>query len=46
MNIEGVDGRRGLALREPVEVNEGNNEAGRTAIGVLEDPLKVTMNGN
>lgn len=46
MHIEGIDGQRGLALREPVEVNEGYNEAGRAAIGVFEDPLKVTLDGN
>ena len=46
MRIEGADGQRGLALREPVKVDEGNNEARWAAIGILEDPLKVTLDGN
>ena len=46
MRIEGAEGQRGLALREPVKVDEGNNEARWAAIGILEDPLKVTLDGN
>lgn len=46
MHIEGVHGQRGLALTEPAKVDEGHDEARGAAIGVLEDPPKVTLDGN
>lgn len=41
MDGEGVDGQRGLLLREPLEVDVGDHEARRAAVGVLEDPVEV-----
>lgn len=46
MNIERIDGQQGLALRESVEINVGNDEARGATIGVLEDPLKVALDGD
>jgi hypothetical protein len=46
MNIERIDGQRGLPLRESVEINVGNDEARRATIGVLEDPFEVALDGD
>lgn len=46
MDIERIDGQQGLPLRESVEINIGNDEARRATIGVLEDPLKVALDGD
>jgi hypothetical protein len=46
VNIERIDGQQGLLLRESVKINIGNNETRWTTIGVLEDPLKVALDGD
>ena len=46
MNIEGIDGQRWLPLREPIEIDIGDNIAGGAAIGILEDPLQVALDGD
>lgn len=43
MNVEGINRKQRLSLREAVEVNVGNDEARRAAICVLEDPLEVAL---
>lgn len=44
MHIEGVDGQRGLPLSETIKIDICNNEARWTAVGILEDSLKVALN--
>lgn len=39
MNIEGIDGQRGLSLNKAIEINVGNDETTGTAIGVLKDSV-------
>lgn len=46
VDVKGVDGQGGLAVGEAVEVNVGDDEAGGAAIGVLEDPLEVALDGD
>lgn len=41
VDVEGVERERRLPLREPLEVDVGDHEAGGAAVGVLEDPLQV-----
>ena len=46
VDVEGVDGQRGLSAGEAVEVSVGHNEARRAAVGVLEDPPQVAVDGD
>lgn len=46
MHIERIDGQQGLLLRETVEINVGNDETRWATIGILEDPLKVALDGD
>lgn len=46
MHIERIDGQQGLLLRETVKINVGNNETRWATIGILEDPLKVALDGD
>lgn len=46
MHVERIDGQKGLALRESVEINIGNDEARGATIGVLENPLEVGLDGD
>jgi len=44
MNVVRIDGQQWLPLRKPIEINIGHNEARRTAIGILENPLQIALN--
>lgn len=46
MHVERIDGQKGLPLRESVEINICNDETRGATIGVLEDPLKVGLDGD
>uniref|UniRef100_A0A803P320 Uncharacterized protein n=1 Tax=Cannabis sativa TaxID=3483 RepID=A0A803P320_CANSA len=46
MNIKGVNGQQWLTLSKTIKINISNDEARRATIGVLEDPLKVGVDGN
>lgn len=43
MNIEGIDGERGVALREAIEVDVGDNVAGRAAVSILENSVEIAL---
>lgn len=44
MHIKEVDGQGGLPLSEAIKVDVCNNEAWWTAVGILENSLKVALN--
>lgn len=44
MDIERIDWKRRLFLGKTVKINVGNNEAGGTTIGVLEDSFEIVLN--
>ena len=46
MDVEGVDGERGAAAQEAVEVDVGDDVAGRAAAGEAEDALQVAADGD
>ena len=45
MNVEGIDGQRGLSLSKTIQINVSNDVARWATIGVLEDSRKVALNG-
>jgi hypothetical protein len=46
VDVEGVDGERGAAAQEAVEVDVGDDVAGRAAAGEAEDALQVAADGD
>lgn len=46
MDIERIDWQQRLPLCESVEINIGDDEARGATIGVLEDPLKIALDGD
>lgn len=46
MDIQRIDRQSGLALGEPIEVNVSDNEARWAAIGVLQNPVKIVVDGD
>lgn len=46
MNIERIDGQRGVTLHETIEIDVGNNVARRAAVCILEDSVEISVNGD